>query len=127
MRPLHLREWPIFHALWKLSSDPERSSEGATTLQVLRALAEEQVADRHSVRAVLEGFVADGYARSETHHERQPHEEPDQQSARIEIVTYYPLVSPEDALRTAWPQLRELMLDHGRYLELFRGLVGGEG
>jgi hypothetical protein len=117
MRPLHLREWPIFHTLWKLGS--------GTTLQVLRALAEEHVADRHSVRAVLERFLADGYARSETHHE--PHNERGEQGERIEIVTYFPVVSPEDALRTAWPQLRELMLDHDRYLEFFRGLVGGEG
>lgn len=120
MRPLHLREWPIFHTLWKLTSDPDRSSDGATALQVLRALTEEQVADRHSVRAVLERFVADGYARSETHHERG------EQGERIEIVTYFPVVGPKDALRTAWPQLRELMLDHDRYLEFFRELVGGK-
>jgi len=110
MRPLHLREWPLFHALWELGH--------GTPSDLLEALAEERAADLHTVRAMLESFVTEGYARSERSHGVG------EAGDRLEIVTFIPVATPEDALRTAWPQLRELMLDDGRYLDLFRQIVG---
>lgn len=113
MRPLHLREWPVFHTLWKLGR--------GTPSDVLEPLVEERVADLHCVQAVLEDFVAEGYARVERS------EEVGRDDEFVEVATYIPVVTPEEALRIAWPELRELMLDGGRYLEVFRQMVGERG
>jgi len=112
MRPLHLREWPILHTLWKLGH--------GTADDVLDALMTEHVADRHSVRATLQDLTTEGYVEAETTSGR------DREGERVEITTYSPIVGPEDALRTAWPELRERMLDRDRYLEFFRELVANE-
>lgn len=112
MRPLHLREWPIFHTLLRLGQ--------GTAADVLQALSREQVADRHSVRATLQTLAAEGYL----HAERTT--ETDGDGQRLERVTYTPAVTPEEALRTAWPELREVVLDGGRYLPFFRELVERE-
>ena len=50
----------------------------------------------------------------------------DEDGNRTETVVYHPRVEPEAAIRAAWPPIRELMLDDGRYLDLFRSVVGGE-
>lgn len=99
----------MFHALWKLGH--------GTPSDLLEALSEERVADLHTVRATLEDLVTEGYARSDRS------QGIGEGGERTEIVTYFPIATPEEALRSAWPQLRELMLDGGRYLELFRQLV----
>jgi hypothetical protein len=112
MRPLHLREWPLFHTLRKLGS--------GTASDVLRALAKEQPADLHSVRAGLRELEDEGYACSEPSHFQ------DEDGKRVEVVTFFPVVDVETALRTAWLQLRKMMLDDDRYLELFRGIVASE-
>ncbi len=112
MRPLHLREWPIFHALWKAGQ--------GTAPEILHALAEETTADRHSVRATLDDFVADGYARAEGR------KVPDGEGREVEVVVYSPVVPVEDALRILWPQIREMILDRDRYLELFQRIVADE-
>ena len=109
MRPLHLREWPVFHALWKVGQ--------GTAPEILRTLAEEIPADRHSVRATLDDFVAAGYARAESR------KVTDDEGRRAEVVVYAPVVDVEEALRILWPQLREVVLDRDRFLDSFRRLV----